>query len=171
MPFDAKTTPVDVEEMSTFAEIFRRHPGVLVSDHAAARFGALGPARQALLEPTPLQDYYGFGSVQERFTEAFGTVLRLGADVNTLTLTHYAEYRAQLSDKRRAQLRYVRADIGEWIEGLDDTDGIRDWPHGDYFPRSGSTSWQQATHARARSAAPSPSSSTRSHSFTSPRPG
>jgi aminoglycoside N3'-acetyltransferase len=63
-------------------------------------------------------------------------VLRLGANVNTVTLTHWAEYRAQLPDKRRAKLRYVRADVGEqWIESLDDTDGIQDWPQGDYFPQ------------------------------------
>lgn len=136
VPFDAETTPVDVEEMGVFAEVFRKRPGVLVSDHAAARYGALGPASRALLEPSPLHDYHGFGSVLERLTEAGGVVLRLGADVSTVTLTHYAEYRARLPDKRRVRLRYVRADIGEqWIESLDDTDGIRDWPQGDYFPR------------------------------------
>ena len=136
IPFDAKTTPVDVEEMGVLAEVFRQHPGVLVNDHAAARYGALGPASRALLEPIPLHDYHGPGSVLERFTEAGGMVLRLGANVNTVTLTHWAEYRAQLPDKRRAKLRYVRADVGEqWIESLDDTDGIQDWSHGDYFPQ------------------------------------
>jgi hypothetical protein len=39
-----------------------------------------------------------------------------------------------LQDKRRVKLRYLRADLGEqWIESLDDTHGIREWPHGDYF--------------------------------------
>lgn len=136
VPFDVTSTPVDVEEMGVFAEVFRRQPGVRVSDHAAARYGALGPASRALLEPMPLHDYHGFGSVLERFTEAGGMVLRLGADVNTVTLTHYAEYCARLHDKRRVKLRYVRADTGEqWVESLDDTDGIRDWPKGDYFPQ------------------------------------
>ena len=136
VPFDAKTTPVDVEEMGVFAEVFRQHPAVLVNDHAAARYGALGPASRALLEPIPLHDYHGPGSVLERFTEACGMVLRLGANVDTVTLTHWAEYRAQLRDKRRVKLRYVRADVGEqWIESLDDTDGIREWPQGDYFPQ------------------------------------
>lgn len=136
IPFNAKTTPVDVEEMGVLAEVFRQHPGVLVNDHAAARYGALGPASRVLLEPIPLHDYHGPSSVLERFTEASGLVLRLGANVNTVTLTHWAEYRAQLPDKRRAKLRYVRADVGEqWIESLDDTDGIQDWPEGDYFPQ------------------------------------
>lgn len=136
VPFDAKTTPVDVEEMGVFAEVFRQHPEVRVNDHAAARYGALGPASSALLEPIPLHDYHGPGSVLERLTEAGGTVLRLGANVETVTLTHWAEYRAQLPHKRRAKLRYFRADVGEqWIESLDDTDGIREWSHGDYFPQ------------------------------------
>lgn len=136
IPFDARTTPVDVEEMGVFAEVFRQHPEVRVNDHAAARYGALGPASFSLLEPSPLHDYHGPGSVLERFTEAGGLVLRLGANVDTVTLTHWAEYRARLHDKRRVKLRYLRADVGEqWIESLDDTDGIREWPQGDYFPQ------------------------------------
>jgi aminoglycoside N3'-acetyltransferase len=136
VPFDAKTTPVDIEEMGVLVEVFRQQPGVLVNDHAAARYGALGPESRTLLEPSPLHDYHGPGSVLQRFTDAGGMVLRLGAHVNTVTLTHWAEYLAQVPDKRRAKLRYVRADVGEqWLESLDDSDGIRDWPHGDYFPQ------------------------------------
>lgn len=136
VPFDAKTTPVDVEEMGVLGEVFRQHPEVRVNDHAAARYGALGPASWTLLEPSPLHDYHGPGSVLERFTDAGGMVLRLGANVDTVTLTHWAEYLAQVPDKRRVKLRYTRADTGEqWIESLDDTDGIREWPPGDYFPQ------------------------------------
>lgn len=63
-------------------------------------------------------------------------VLRLGADPDTVTLTHWAEYLANVPDKRRVRRRYVRADIGEqWIEGLDDSDGIVEWSKGDYFAR------------------------------------
>lgn len=63
-----------------------------------------------------------------------GRVLRLGADPDTVTLTHYAEYLADVPDKIRARRRYFRADTGEvWIESLDDNDGIAEWPHGDYF--------------------------------------
>ena len=63
-------------------------------------------------------------------------MLRLGANPDTVTLTHYAEYVAKIPDKRRAKRRYVRADVGEqWIESLDDTDGIAVWAYGDYFPQ------------------------------------
>jgi aminoglycoside N3'-acetyltransferase len=135
-PFDALTSPVDAEDMSVLAEVFRQRAGVRVNDHAAARYGALGPQSLQLLEPVPLHDYHGPGSVLQRFTDSGGFVLRLGANVDTVTLTHWAEYLARVPNKRRVRWRFVRADIGEqFIEGLDDDDGIVDWEHGDYFPQ------------------------------------
>lgn len=133
-PFDARTSPVDVADMGVLAEVFRTFPGVQVNDHAADRFAALGPAAAFLLEPSPLHDYHGPGSVLERFAACGGKVLRLGANPDTITLTHHAEYLADVPSKRRVQRRYVRADIGEqWIDSLDDTDGIAQWSGGDYF--------------------------------------
>jgi aminoglycoside N3'-acetyltransferase len=133
-PFDARSTPVDTDEMGVLAEVFRTYPGVIVSDHPADRFGAIGRLATELLEPTPLHDYHGPGSTLERLTRLGGRVLRLGANPDTVTLTHYAEYLADVPNKKRARRRYVRADIGEiWIDSLDDTDGIAAWPHGDYF--------------------------------------
>lgn len=133
--FDAKTSPAE-EDIGVLAEVFRRSPGTVVNDHAAARFGAAGPAAARILEPVPLHDYYGAGSALERFTELGGLVLRIGADIDTVTVTHHAEYLARLPAKRRARRRYLRADIGEqWIESLDDTDGIIDGSGGEYFSR------------------------------------
>lgn len=133
VPFDRHTTPADPEN-GVLAEVFRRHPGVGVNDHPACRFAALGPAAGGLLEPQPLHDYYGPGSPLERFHDRGGAVLRLGADVDTVTLTHYAEYVADVPDKRTVRRRYERADSGElWVECLDDSDGIADWEVGDYF--------------------------------------
>lgn len=135
-PFDALRTPVDIGDMGVLAEVLRTYPGVSVNDHPADRFAAIGPAARRLLEPVPLHDYHGPGSVLERFTAQGGKVLRLGANADTVTLTHYAEYLAQVPDKIRVRRRYVRADSGEvWIESLDDTDGIATWPGGDYFPQ------------------------------------
>jgi aminoglycoside N3'-acetyltransferase len=135
-PFDALRSSVDIEDMGILAEVFRTYPGVFVNDHPADRFAALGPAASSLLEPTPLHDYHGPGSVLERLTERGGKVLRLGANTDTVTLTHYAEYLADVPDKVRVRRRYVRADTGEvWIESLDDTDGIATWDQGDYFPQ------------------------------------
>jgi aminoglycoside N3'-acetyltransferase len=135
-PFDALRSPVDEDDMGVLAEVFRTRRGVRVNDHAAARYGALGPQSPQLLEPVPLHDYHGPGSVLERFANSGGFVLRLGAALDTVTLTHWAEYVARVPNKRRARRRYERADSGEqWIEGLDDDDGIVDWEQGDYFPQ------------------------------------
>ena len=64
-----------------------------------------------------------------------GRVLRLGSDTNTVTLAHWAEYQANVPDKRRVSRHYVRAGGSEqWIESLDDSDGIVDWPESDFVP-------------------------------------
>lgn len=81
-----------------------------------------------------LHDDHGPGSVLERLVEVGAQVLRLGADIDSRTLTHDAEYRAELPDKRRVTRRVRRADIGEQsIESLDDDDGIVG--DGEYFER------------------------------------
>lgn len=133
-PFDALRSPVDIDDMGVLAELFRCTEGVRVNDHVAARFAALGADAEYLLDPTPLHDYLGPGSVLERLVEKRGLVLRLGADIDTTTLTHHAEYLAAVPNKRRVRRRLVRADVGEvWVESLDDTDGIVHWDGGDYF--------------------------------------
>ena len=132
-PFDRLTTPADPEN-GVLAEVFRRRAVDGVSDHPASRFAAIGPQAAHLLSPVPIDDYYGPGSPLERFVAIGGQVLRLGADIDTITLAHYAEYRCTVPDKRRVRRRYVRADTGElWIDSLDDCDGIIDWAQGDYF--------------------------------------
>jgi aminoglycoside N3'-acetyltransferase len=94
----------------------------------------VGPAAAALLEPQPLDDYYGPDGPLERLCEMGGAVLRLGADVDTVTLTHYAEYLAAVPAKRRVERRYERAGAGEIVvSSLDDSDGIAEWEPGDYF--------------------------------------
>lgn len=134
-PFDRLTTPADPEN-GVLAEIFRRRAGEGVSDHPASRFAAIGPDAAHLLSPIPLHDYYGPGSPLERLVERRGQVLRLGASPDTVTLTHYAEYLAQIPNKRRVQRAYTRADTGSLtIDSLDDSDGIAIWPKGDYFPQ------------------------------------
>lgn len=134
-PFDVRSTPAE-EEIGILAEVFRQSPGVVVNDHAAARYAAFGADANALLEDVPLHDYHGPGSVLERLTQRDGWVLRLGADPDTTTLTHLAEYYARIPNKRRVRRKYLRADTGEqWIESLDDNDGIIAGDDGGYFAR------------------------------------
>ena len=64
-------------------------------------------------------------------------LLRLGADLDTVTLLHWAEYLAPVPDKRRVRRHRIvrRGDKSELVvvECLDDNDGIVDYPGEDYF--------------------------------------
>jgi aminoglycoside N3'-acetyltransferase len=135
-PFDHLVTPAD-PDVGILAEVFRRRAGTRVSDHPEGRFGAAGRLARPLVEHVPWDDYYGFDSPLERFVRAGGRVLRLGADPDTLTLLHYAEYLAPIPSKRRVRRhRVVSGPTGperRVVECLDDSDGIVDHPGEDYF--------------------------------------
>ena len=135
-PFDHLTAPAD-PDVGVLAEVFRTRSGTLVVDHPDGRFGTSGPLAAELVADPPWDDYYGPGSLLERFVAHGGRVLRLGADLDTVTLLHYAEYLAPVPDKRRVRRHHlvpgpsgpeVRA-----VESLDDSDGIVDHPGEDYF--------------------------------------
>lgn len=134
--FDPRQTPAD-PDVGALAEVFRRRPGTAVNDHPDGRFGASGPAADDLLEPTPWHDYYGPGSLLDRFCAAGGEVLRLGADADTVTLLHLAEYVTPLPDKRRVRRHHVvegaRGPEVRVVECLDDSNGIAPWDGPDYF--------------------------------------
>jgi aminoglycoside N3'-acetyltransferase len=126
-PFDARTTPADPDN-GVLAEVFRTRPGTVVSDHPEGRFGASGRLAVDLTADVPWDDYYGVGSPLERFVEAGGKVLRLGADLDTVTLIHLAEHLVDLPDKRRVRRhRLVSGPDGpeiRVIDTLDDSNGI-----------------------------------------------
>jgi aminoglycoside N3'-acetyltransferase len=135
-PFDPTETSAD-RDVGVLAEVYRRHPGTVVSNHPEGRFAARGRLAVALTADQPWDDYYGPGSPLQRLVTAGGKVLRLGADIDTVTLLHYAEYLADVPDKRRVvRHRRVRSGDGTAIlrvEALDDSDGIVDWKGEDYF--------------------------------------
>jgi len=133
-PFDYLESEVDVEDMGVLCEVFRTTQNVEVNDHPAARFAAWGPEANDILNPAPLHHYYGPGSVLERLLERQVKVLRLGANIDTLTLTHHAEYLAKVPNKKQVTRRYEL--VGNKhvdVHSLDDTLGIVEWPKGDYF--------------------------------------
>jgi aminoglycoside N3'-acetyltransferase len=137
-PFDAAVTPAD-PDVGVLAEVFRTTPGTVVSVHPEGRFGARGRLAEELTVDVPWDDYYGPGSPLERLVQAGGKVLRLGADPDTVTLTHYAECLVDLPDKRR--VRRCRRVVGPdgprlvWVETFDDSDRIVDWADSNYFPQ------------------------------------
>lgn len=139
VPFEARTTPADPDN-GVFAEVFRTLPGTEVSDHPDGRFGARGARAAAVVADQPWDDYYGPGSPLHRLVEQRGQVLRLGADPDTVTLLHYAEYLTEVPDKRRVHREHLlRTPDGGTrravLTCLDDTDGIVDRPDDDedYF--------------------------------------
>jgi aminoglycoside N3'-acetyltransferase len=121
-------------EVGALAELFRRRPGTIVSDNPSGRFGARGARAADLLRDVPWHDYYGPGSPLDRLCAWGGRILRLGANPDTVTALHFAEYLADLPDKRRTRWDYVLAGRGHvWVEALDDSQGIADWDGEDYF--------------------------------------
>lgn len=135
-PFDPSTTPAD-PEVGVLAEVLRQRPETRVSNHPEGRFGASGALAGWLVDDVPWHDYYGRGSPLERLVEAGGRVLRLGADLDTVTLLHYAEYLVPLPAKRRVRRHRLVRDSGgpviTVVECLDDQYGIVDYPDEDYF--------------------------------------
>ena len=135
-PFDFMVTPAD-PDVGVLAEVFRTRPRTKVSDHPEGRFGASGRLAAALVDNVPWDDYYGPDSPLERFVQDGGRILRLGADLDTLTVLHYAEYLAPISTKRRVRRHRVvtgrdQAEL-RVVECLDDSNGIVDYPGEDYF--------------------------------------
>lgn len=138
-PFDGLRTPA-LPDVGTLAEVFRTTPGTLVNNHPEGRFAARGREAADLLQDLPWDDYYGPGSVLDRFIASGGLVLRLGADLDTVTVLHYAEYLADVPGKLRVRrFRRIATDEGPRIvvvESLDDEDGIvpaERQPAEDYF--------------------------------------
>ncbi|MBL8772766.1 MAG: AAC(3) family N-acetyltransferase [Phenylobacterium sp.] len=135
-PFDPLTSPVD-PDVGRLAEAFRTARGTIVTDNPEGRFGARGGLAGALLQDAPWDDYFGPGSPLARLVALDGAVLRLGADPDTVTLMHYAEYLAPVPDKRRVvRERWVAAPGGpvrRTVACLDDSDGIVAWDGEDYF--------------------------------------
>lgn len=135
-PLELSTAPA-IGEVGWLAEAFRRRPGTIVSSNPSGRFGARGPAARELMHGQPWHDYYGPGSPLQKLCEAGGRILRLGADPDTVTALHYAEYLARVPDKRRTRwdylLRTANGPRHAWVECLDDSEGIAAWEGEDYF--------------------------------------
>lgn len=129
-----------LSEVGWLAEAFRRRPGTLVSDNPSGRFGARGHRAAALMSGQPWDDYYGPGSPLETLCAAGGRILRLGANPDTVTALHYAEYLADVPDKRTTRWDYLiagpdGAPVHRWIDCLDDSEGIVRIEGEDYFAR------------------------------------
>lgn len=124
-------------DVGWLAEAFRRRTATVLSANPSGRFGARGARAAQLVADQPWDDYYGPGSPLQKLCDWGGKILRLGADPETVTALHYAEYLANLPDKRRTRWDYV-IDDGDgprhrWVECLDDDEGIVTHEGEDYF--------------------------------------
>lgn len=135
-PFDPATARA-LPEVGWVAEAFRQRPGTRLSSNPSGRFAACGARAAELLRDQPHDDYYGPGSPLEKLCAAGGRVLRLGASPDTTTVLHYAEYVAELPDKRKTRWDYlVQGPDGPrhvFVQCLDDAHGIVEWGGEDYF--------------------------------------
>ncbi len=136
-PFDHRSAPV-LPEVGWLAEAFRRRLGTIVSDNPSGRFGARGARAGALMADQPWHDYYGPGSPLDKLCDWGGKILRLGASPDTVTVFHFAEYLAELPNKKRTRWDYVIAGPDGaprhvWIDCLDDLNGIVHRDGEDYF--------------------------------------
>ena len=135
-PFDYRHARA-MPDAGWLAEAFRRRSGTIVSDNPSGRFGARGARAEALVQDQPWNDYYGPGSPLQKLCDAGGRILRLGADPDTVTALHYAEYLARLPEKRRTRWDYLLKDENglrsAWQECLNDYDGIVPSRGEDYF--------------------------------------
>ena len=137
-PFATTLTPAEPDN-GVLAEVFRTAPGTLVNDHPEGRFAARGARAAELIADAPWDHYYGPGSPLQRLVDVGGSVLRLGSDLDTVTLIHYAEYLVDLPVKRTVTRHRLIAGadgaVIRTITCLDDSDGIVERPvdEEDYF--------------------------------------
>jgi aminoglycoside N3'-acetyltransferase len=135
-PYDPFTAPA-LPEVGYLAEAFRVHPGTIVTTNPSGRFAARGGRAEELLRNAPWDDYYGPDSPLERLCNLGGRVLRMGANPETVTMLHFAEYLADVRGKRRVRRHYRVMDpqgpMTRSVECLNDEFGIVRTEGEDYF--------------------------------------
>jgi aminoglycoside 3-N-acetyltransferase len=157
-PFDPSTARAD-RSNGTLVEFLRTYPGTRVNPHVA-RFAAWGERAGHLLAGTPWNHAFGTGSALARLHELDGRILLLGSDHDAVTFLHYAEFLADIADKRVARFKVPVAEEGRrvWREMIefDSSNGAHaHWPERffalivDSFLRKSANSGGPVGHARS----------------------
>ncbi len=99
-------------------ETMRTWPGALRSDHPDAGVVAIGALASWIVADHPFQYGYGEGSPFEKILQQHGRVLMMGAPLDTITLLHYAEHKAQIPGKRVRRYRRLLPGVHgpEWVD-------------------------------------------------------
>jgi aminoglycoside 3-N-acetyltransferase len=135
-PFDPATSRAN-RDHGAIAEFIRTTPGAVRSASAGASVAAIGTKAAWLTADHPLNYGYGEGSPFDKIVQAEGKVLMVGAPLDTMTILHHAEHKANIPGKRvlRVEVPFARAGGVEWqmIEEFDTSDPIVEALADDYF--------------------------------------
>lgn len=101
--FDPATSRA-ARDHGILTEFLRTYPGTHHSQHVA-RFIARGRRATELLEPTPWDYAFGYGSALDRLVARDGKILLLGSDHDNVTFLHYVEHVTDFPGKRVARYR------------------------------------------------------------------
>jgi aminoglycoside 3-N-acetyltransferase len=112
-------------------ERIRTWPGAIRSTHPEASFVALGGSARWLTEDQPTNHPYGAGSPLDKVLEAKGSILMLGAPLETITMLHHAEELSHVPNKKSVHYSApVRTPGGiEWLEVHDINTSMGAFPY------------------------------------------
>lgn len=96
--YDKEVTPAI--GMGVVAEMLRKWPGAVRSDHPARSFAALGKHAEYLTNDHDLSNIFGAGSPLDKFYQLRGQVLLIGVGHDKNTSLHLAETRADFPAKK-----------------------------------------------------------------------
>lgn len=130
IPVFDKRTAHAARDHGVLHETLRNWPGGLRSDHPDAGVIAIGHLADWLTSDHPFQYGYGEGSPFEKIVKARGKVLMLGAPLDTISLLHYAEHKANIPDKRIVRYRRLMPSpdgpVWTWFEEFDTSEPVHD---------------------------------------------
>ncbi len=98
--FDQNHSGIRRNYAGAIGEALLNHREAYRSANPDRSLAALGSGAVALITDHQLAHGFGPGSPLERFVQAGGKTLMLGAPASSLTLVHYAEYLADVPDKQ-----------------------------------------------------------------------